>query len=1362
MRNSRQCLSLWTACVATAAMALVFSVQVRAQVQYNGGATIDFTGFTAAGFAPAPAAGQLDSDEWAVSGLSEGDLLFGGTGTTGDYARGTSIGGVGTGGVYAFDIGGNTALGVQPGGTDWTPGTFDLAVQNATGATLTSVGVSYTAYYLNDQARGNSFNFSYSTDGQNYTPVPALDLTSPELADGSPAWVPNFQSTTILGISVPDMGIFYLRWSGDDATGSGSRDEFALDDIVLGGGGAPTGACFSVDFSTCTVTTSDDCTNMGGIYNGDGTMCPPPTGACCEGMVCSNGITEADCQSVGGSYRGDDTDCSTPGICELGAGACCVTGVCQIANNPSDCCTLGGVYLGEGSTCDMDICGQLVSISTAKAAAVGTPITLDNVILTSATDLVSSANNANFMVQDTSGPGGEARGLTVFGTTSEIEAILAVASEGSVISLTGLRSEYNGLAEIDTITGYQVCSSTSVPAPVDITAADLQDGSATAEDLESVLVKLSCVEFANAGANFAAGSNYTVTDPNTNLTAVVRVSTATLDLVGQPIPTGGVAVTGILSQFDFSAPYDSGYQLLIRSISDLEACGTAVGACYTNGGLSCVVTTESDCTSMSGTYQGDGTACPAATGACCENDGLFCTDNVSQFDCEALGGLYRGDDSMCSTPNVCDIGAGACCVGGACQVANTPAECCSLGGVYMGEGTTCDAGLCDTLDTVAEARAEAPGTEIFLASVVIGEPTDLVSSANSKNFTVQDMSGPGGAPRGITVFGTNAEIDPILAAAGPGSILSIRGDISDYNGLAELTNISLWDVCGSTSAPTPVTITALDLQDGNPTAEGVESVLVTLTCVSFNDAGGTFAAGTNYTVTDAYNGVTATVRIQTADLDLVGSTIPSGPVTITGVVGQFDSTIPVDGGYQLQPVSISAFGTCGDPYGACVLPSTDCITTTAADCSSQSGTYLGDGAFCPAPTGACCTGASCADGVTQTDCETGGGIYQGDDTDCGSVVCFVGMGACCLGDGSCQIVADGDACCTLGGVFLGDGTDCTAGNCDVVATLDEARAAANGTMLTLGNVIVTETTDLVSSSNFKSFTVQDMSGTGGDDRGLTIFGANADIDAILAQAPMGSILSLSGTTTTFNGLLEFGGALTVNQVCGTTALPAPVAITTADLQDSSPTAEAYESVRVTLSCVTFNDAGMTFASGTNYTVTDSGLSQTAIVRVATADLDLVGQTIPSGPVAITGVLSQFDSSDPRDGGYQLLVARLADIEACTVAEGACCVASAVGSCPTCAGDMNGDNVIDMGDVADFVNALLGQPLNNAGAEDCANTDLDGNGDVNGLDAQSFVGLLTSGATCDPTCSVVTESECTTLGGTFLGTGTTCDGDPCNG
>lgn len=216
-------------------------------VAVNTAYTVNFDGtvagvangaFNATGFQPAPTAGRLNSNAWAITGWSDGDLAFGGTRiTTGtDYRRGASAVPVTTGGIYSFTGTGITgnAFGIQPGGSDWAPGTMTMRMVNNTGSTLTQIQVAYNAYYRNDQGYSSSFNFSYSSDDVTYTPVPALNVTSPAAATGT-NWVQQPRSTTISGLSVPNGASFYIRWSGNDVSGSGSRDEFALDDIVVTG-----------------------------------------------------------------------------------------------------------------------------------------------------------------------------------------------------------------------------------------------------------------------------------------------------------------------------------------------------------------------------------------------------------------------------------------------------------------------------------------------------------------------------------------------------------------------------------------------------------------------------------------------------------------------------------------------------------------------------------------------------------------------------------------------------------------------------------------------------------------------------------------------------------------------------------------------------------------------------------------------------------------------------------------------------------------------------------------------------------------------------------------------------------------------
>jgi len=194
----------------------------------------NFDTFTGDGFDTNPVAGQLDSDLWRVTGFSDGDGTFGGIHTTGDWARGPSSGGVGTGGVYAFDVGsGNIILGAQSGGTDFTPGDIVLRLQNNTGSTVTQLNVSYDLWYLNDRPRANLLNLSYSFDDVTYTPIPALDFTTPEPADALPVWQSASRSTTLTGLNIASGASFYLKWTGDDVSGAGARDEYGLDNVQV-------------------------------------------------------------------------------------------------------------------------------------------------------------------------------------------------------------------------------------------------------------------------------------------------------------------------------------------------------------------------------------------------------------------------------------------------------------------------------------------------------------------------------------------------------------------------------------------------------------------------------------------------------------------------------------------------------------------------------------------------------------------------------------------------------------------------------------------------------------------------------------------------------------------------------------------------------------------------------------------------------------------------------------------------------------------------------------------------------------------------------------------------------------------------
>ena len=227
-----------------AALAVSIAPAQLAVPNLEGALVVDFdSGFTGvnsgiltgSGIVADPSAGQLDSDAWRVTGLAAGDTTFGGDFTGASFTRGASTGGVTAGGMHAFDtaaVGTNWALGIQPAGNDFTPGSITLRVRNDTGSTVDQWDISYDLFVLNDQNRINSWNWAWSTNDTDYTEVDAYN--SPRFQDSPAAWV-NVSSPEAIAVSasVDDGDFFYLRWTSDFVFGSGGRDEFAIDNIAV-------------------------------------------------------------------------------------------------------------------------------------------------------------------------------------------------------------------------------------------------------------------------------------------------------------------------------------------------------------------------------------------------------------------------------------------------------------------------------------------------------------------------------------------------------------------------------------------------------------------------------------------------------------------------------------------------------------------------------------------------------------------------------------------------------------------------------------------------------------------------------------------------------------------------------------------------------------------------------------------------------------------------------------------------------------------------------------------------------------------------------------------------------------------------
>ena len=189
--------------------------------------------FDGSGFALNPAAGQLDADAFAITGLQDGATNFGDEQSGNDFGKGTSVGGVGSGGIYAFEVAaGDYALGVQPTGSDFTPGTIFFQFTNNTGAVVTDLSVAYDFYVFDNENRANDFRFSHGADTSSLTEVTDAALSSMLGQDAIEEWKRNAVAMDLTGLNIAAGDTYVLAWSSVDS-GSNSSDEIALDNIQL-------------------------------------------------------------------------------------------------------------------------------------------------------------------------------------------------------------------------------------------------------------------------------------------------------------------------------------------------------------------------------------------------------------------------------------------------------------------------------------------------------------------------------------------------------------------------------------------------------------------------------------------------------------------------------------------------------------------------------------------------------------------------------------------------------------------------------------------------------------------------------------------------------------------------------------------------------------------------------------------------------------------------------------------------------------------------------------------------------------------------------------------------------------------------
>jgi plastocyanin/DNA/RNA endonuclease YhcR with UshA esterase domain len=482
-------------------------------------------------------------------------------------------------------------------------------------------------------------------------------------------------------------------------------------------------------------------------------------------------------------------------------------------------------------------------------------------------------------------------------------------------------------------------------------------------------------------------------------------------------------------------------------------------------------------------------------------------------------------------------------------------------------------GVADSLDVVCE-----------LQGVVYG--IDMQGGA-SIQFTLIDATG------GIGVFSGNDFGYTVVE----GNEVIVRGVIDQFNGLTQINPDTLILVSASNPLVTPLVVTALD--------ETTESELIRINGVTLVDPGQwNTGSSFNADITDGTN--TYQMRVD-SDTDLSDESAPVGAFDLVGLGGQFDSSSPFDGGYQILPRYIP--DVIQDNTG--LIANDDVVSV---DINSAINIEVLNNDNTPNGITSIAIDQVASNGSVQLEADNS---YT-----------YTPVTDYCGPDAFTYIICDNTAACDTATVTI----DVICPNIyteypiEQITTVDQ-----NGVADSLGVAVeisgIVYGVDLQGNDNIQ-FTIIDKFNPDG---GIGLFSSN-NFDYTVTE---GDEVVVQGIIDQFNGLTQINPDTLWFLTSGN------------NLHDPSVEtglSETTESKLVKFENMTFVDPMQWTGTGSGFNVDITDGVNTIAMRIDN-DVDLYAMAIP--PYAlfnVTGIGGQFDSSDPFDSGYQLLPRYMEDIE----------------------------------------------------------------------------------------------------------------------
>jgi len=179
--------------------------------------------------------------------------------------------------------------------------------------------------------------------------------------------------------------------------------------------------------------------------------------------------------------------------------------------------------------------------------------------------------------------------------------------------------------------------------------------------------------------------------------------------------------------------------------------------------------------------------------------------------------------------------------------------------------------------SIKDARAEGEGSIVTVQGVVT-----CANQFNDRLRYIQDETG------GLAIFSDD------ISETQPGFEIKVKGTLTQYNELLELVDLSSFEIISEAAEiPEPVAIESL----AEGFKEANEGQLLKFENITFTD-NGTFdeSGSANYVISDGQS--EKELRIWSGT-DIGGTPIPADPITLVGILGQYQDT------YQLQPRALT-------------------------------------------------------------------------------------------------------------------------------------------------------------------------------------------------------------------------------------------------------------------------------------------------------------------------------------------------------------------------------------------------------------------------------------------------------------------------